>query len=74
MYMYSVQLLCTISLWSYPLSCCGSVDKTTDSQPWGPWFESAGSGSSDIQGKALYPHCLDPWKGLKAVGPLVACL
>ena len=25
-------------------------------------------------GKALYPHCLVPWKGLKAVGPLVACL
>ena len=25
-------------------------------------------------GKALYPHDLVPWKGLKAVGPLVACL
>ena len=26
-------------------------------------------------GKALYPHCLVPQKGLnKAVGPLVACL
>ena len=25
-------------------------------------------------GKALYPHCLVPWKGFKAVGPLVACL
>ena len=24
--------------------------------------------------KALYPHCLVPWKELKAVGPLVACL
>ena len=24
-------------------------------------------------GKALYPHCLVPRKGLKAVGPLVAC-
>ena len=24
-------------------------------------------------GKALYPHCLLPRKGLKAVGPLVAC-
>ena len=23
-------------------------------------------------GKALYPHCLVPRKGLKAVGPLVA--
>ena len=27
-------------------SCCGSVDETTDSQLWGPRFESAGSGSS----------------------------
>ena len=25
-------------------------------------------------GKALYRHCLVPRKGLKAVGPLVACL
>ena len=25
-------------------------------------------------GKALYPHCLVPQKGLKAIGPLVACL
>ena len=25
-------------------------------------------------GKALYPHCLVPRKGLKAVGPLVASL
>ena len=25
-------------------------------------------------GKALYPHCLVPRKGLKAIGPLVACL
>ena len=25
-------------------------------------------------GKALYPHCLVLWKGLKAVGLLVACL
>ena len=25
-------------------------------------------------GKALYPHCLVPRKGLKTVGPLVACL
>ena len=24
-------------------------------------------------GKALYPHCLVPRKGLKVVGPLVAC-
>ena len=29
-------------------SCCGSVDKTTDSQSWGPRFESAGSGSSAL--------------------------
>ena len=25
-------------------------------------------------GKTLYPHCLVRWKGLKALGPLVACL
>ena len=25
-------------------------------------------------GKAHYPHCLVPRKGLKAVGPVVACL
>ena len=25
-------------------------------------------------GKALYPHCLVPRKGLKAVAPQVACL
>ena len=25
-------------------------------------------------GKALYPHCLVPQKGLKAIGPMVACL
>ena len=25
-------------------------------------------------GKVLYPHCLVPRKGLKAVGPLVVCL
>ena len=24
-------------------------------------------------GKALDPYCLVPWKGLKAVGPLVPC-
>ena len=33
-------------------SSCGSVDKTTDSQSWGPRFESAGSGSS-VLGKFL---------------------
>ena len=27
-----------------------------------------------LLGKALYPQCLVPRKGLKAVGPLVACL
>lgn len=27
---------------------------------------AAAVGSS---GKALYPHCLDPWRGLKAIGP-----
>ena len=25
-------------------------------------------------GMALYSHCLVPWKGLKTIGPLVACL
>ena len=25
-------------------------------------------------GKALYPHCIVPRKGLKAVGPMAACL
>ena len=25
-------------------------------------------------GKALYPHCLVPRKGPKAIGPLVTCL
>ena len=30
----------------YFLSCCGSVDKTTDSHSWGPQFESTGSGNS----------------------------
>ena len=42
---------------------------------WGPRFESAGSGC--IYGpldNALYPHCLVPRKGLKAIGPLVACV
>ena len=27
-----------------------------------------------LLGKSLYPHCLVPWKGLKPIGPLVACL
>ena len=27
-----------------------------------------------LLGKALYSYCLVPRKGLKAVGPLVACL
>ena len=31
--------------------------------------------AADVRlGKALYPHCLVPLEGLKAVGPLVACL
>ena len=54
-------------------SCCGSVDKTTDSQSWGLRFEPAGSISRPL-GKALYPHCLVHRKGFKAVGPLVTCL
>ena len=54
-------------------SYCGAVDKTTDSQPRGSRFETAGSGRSAL-GKALYRHCLVTRKGLKAAGPLVACL
>ena len=45
-------------------SCCGSVDKTMDSQSWGPQFESAGSGSSALGQGTYYPHCLVPLKGL----------
>ena len=30
--------------------------------------------SLPLIGKPLSPHCLVPWKGLKAIGPLVACL
>ena len=47
-------------------SCCGSVDKTTDSQIWDYWFKSAGSSRSalgqgtlsSLSSKALYPNCL----------------
>ena len=43
---------------------------------WGPQFESAGSGSSAL-GKVHVPiiiaYSIVPLKGLKAVGPLVAC-
>ena len=46
-------------------SCCGLVDKTTDSQSWGPWFESAGSGSSALgQGTLSSLPCQVPQKGL----------
>ena len=31
---------------SNKMSCCGPVDKTTDSQLLGPWFKCAGSGST----------------------------
>ena len=54
------------------MSCCGSVDKTTDSRPWGPRFESTGSGSSALGQCTIYTHCLVPRNGLKAVVPLVA--
>ena len=46
-----------------------------------PWTLNREVPGSNLQaaavvplGKALYPHCLVPRKGLKAVGPLVACL
>ena len=54
-------------------SCCGSVDNTTDSQPWGPGSNLLAAAVVPL-GKALCPHCLVPRKGLKAAGPLVACL
>ena len=54
-------------------SCCGLVDKTMDSQQWGPSSILLAAAVVPL-GKALYPHCLVPRKGLKAIGPLVACL
>ena len=54
-------------------SCCGSVDKTTDSQSWGPGSYLLAAAVVPL-GKALYPHCLVPRKGLEAAGPLFACL
>ena len=50
----------------------GSVDKTMDSQSGGARFESAGSDSSAL-GQGTLSSCLVPQKGLKAIGPLVAC-
>ena len=50
-------------------SCCGSVN-----QSWGPRLQSAGTGRSAHIEKALYPHCSVPRNGLKAVGPIDACL
>ena len=52
-------------------SCCGSVDKTTDSQSWGPRFESAGSGSIAVGQGTLSSL---PSLSERTVGPLVACL
>ena len=56
------------------MSCFGSVDKTMDSQSpeRSSWFESASRGSMVPLGRTLYPHCLVPRKGLKAIGPLLA--
>ena len=55
-------------------SCCGSVDV----RPRSLNREVPGSNLMVAAvvplGKALYPHCLVPLKGLKAFGPLVACL
>ena len=53
--------------------CHGSVDKTTDSQSRGSQFELLAAAVVPL-GKALYSHCLVPRKGLKAIGPLIACL
>ena len=46
-----------------------------------PWTLSREVPSSNLlavavvpMGKAFYPHCLVPWKGLKAIGLLVARL
>ena len=49
-------------------SCHGSVDKTMDSQSWGPGLNLLAAAVVPL-GKVLYPHCLVPQKGLKAVGP-----
>ena len=40
----------------------GSVDKTTDSQSWGPQFESAGRGSSAL-GQCTLSSLPSPWEG-----------
>ena len=47
---------------------CGSVDKTTDSQPSGSNLPAA---AVVALGKALYPHCLVPQIGLEVISPLV---
>ena len=54
-------------------SCCGSVDKTTDSQSPVPDLNLLAAAVVPLT-KALHPHCLDPWTGFKAIGPLVSCL
>ena len=68
--------LYTLSLLHFLEIIINWMDKTAYSQSWGSRFESAGSSGSIIVplGKALYPHCLVPRKGLKAVGSLVTCL
>ena len=53
-------------------SCRGSVDKTADSQPWGPGSNLLAAAVAPL-GEALYPHGPVPPKGLKAAGPPVAC-
>ena len=47
-------------IWSYMRRCCGSVDKTTDSQSWSPWFESTGSGSSAHLGQGTLSSLPSP--------------
>ena len=65
-------------------SCCGSVDRGAVMAQWiRPRTLNREVPSSNLlaaavcivpSGKALYPHCPVPRKGLKVIGPLVACL
>ena len=49
-------------------SCCGSKDKTNREVPGSNMLAAAAM----PLGKALNARCVVPWKGLKALGPLVA--
>ena len=54
-------------------NCHGSMDKTLESQLWGPWFKSA-CHSNCALGGSFYHHSLVPQRGRKAINPLVAFL